>query len=169
MDQSKYLPYIPTGVRTFGPMMRKYAHPHELQLAIDQYFDMCERGKKPYTISGLQLGLGISSGTMKRMMEMPDYAELIEYARQIIVEQVESKLLEGQVQPQGLMFWLKNKADYVDKTEIEHSGDIGIAKAIQEARQRVRERLAADESDNVIDIETKMTVTSEKVALHGAG
>jgi len=102
-----------------------------------------------------------------KLSKYPEFKDLIEWARSIIIEQVESKLLEGDIQPNGLMFWLKNKADYVDKTEVEHSGDIGIAKAMQEARRRVRDRQLADDSGKVIDITDRLNSSAIEAVANG--
>lgn len=138
---------IPTGVRSFGGCRRKYNTAAEMSVVIEAYFDMCERKGKPYTTYGLAVALGLSYRGLRELKKHPEFKDVLEYAWNVVIDQVEARIIEGQVNPTGLAFWLKNKADFADKTEVDLTGEIGIFQAVQAARARVQRALISD--DNV--------------------
>jgi len=100
-----------------------YNDPKKLQLACDKFFEDCKGNNDPVTITGLALSLGFC--TRKSLL---DYAEKIEFVNIIkraklkVENEYEKKLYSGQ--PTGSIFALKNM-DWHDKSEIDHSGNIG--------------------------------------------
>lgn len=43
---------------------RKYKNVEEMKILIDEYFDICNKGRIPYTVSGLARHLGLSRKTL---------------------------------------------------------------------------------------------------------
>jgi len=154
------LPQIPTGTRGFmhrDGRARKFLDPDELLVRFCEYFDMCERNGKPYTMTGLSLCLGVSPHTLLDYEKLKEFNPVIRWAKSVIIDQVEARILEGLVNPMGLALWLKNYADYKDKSEVQHTGEISLSTRIQEARRRVKGKMEADAQlpapQNVIEAE----------------
>jgi hypothetical protein len=130
----------------------KYKTAAELQSKIEDYFDSCWIEKitqvtdidgkitesnvryqeKPYTIAGLASYLGFTSRQSLLNYDINiKFLDIIKRAKFKIEANVEEYLLEGK-NAAGPIFWLKNHADYKDKQEIEHSGELGIKQLLQE-------------------------------------
>lgn len=128
----------PTGIRIYGYHPTRFASAADMAVAIERYFDLCEMLGKPYTMYGLALALGYNKSNFDYIETHPEFRDVVSWAKTIVIEQTESRLLQAEVPSSGLAFWMKNNANYVDKVEVEHSGDIGIAQAMREARERVK-------------------------------
>ena len=103
----------------------KYESVEQLQEAIDRYFDQfrSDLGGHP-TMSGLAYFLGFSD-----RQSLYDYKGREEFSCTIkrALLRIES-LHEGNLfhpSASGSIFWLKNR-DWKDKTETQHSGEIGL-------------------------------------------
>lgn len=112
-----------------GGRPAKYTDPLELAEAIDDYFNSLvidEEHAKPPTMAGLALALGYSNRRSIYDAEArnDEFSLLIKKARITIENYWESKLA-GQACT-GAIFWLKNHADYKDKTQQELSTPEGI-------------------------------------------
>ena len=106
---------------------RKYKNAEEMKIVIDEYFDMCNATKCPYTVAGLARYLGL---TRKSLLEYQknygtDYAMVIEDAKTRIEEFVEACLFKSGIAT-GVIFNLKNNFGWNDKQEVEHSGDMNV-------------------------------------------
>jgi len=122
----------------------KYKTREELQAKIDEYFDSCWVDKitqvtdkdgnitesnvryqnRPYTIMGLALALGMTRETLCQYAKDGRFSDIVKKAKQTVEMYVEEMLLEGK-NAAGPIFWLKNHAEYRDKTEQEHTGKDG--------------------------------------------
>lgn len=106
---------------------RKYKNAEEMKLVIEEYFDMCNNNRRPYTVAGLARHLGL---TRKSLLEYQkkyggEYAVIIEDAKTRIEEFVEACLFKSGIAT-GTIFNLKNNFGWSDKQEVEHSGDVNI-------------------------------------------
>ena len=100
--------------------------PNELIEYIEQYITRCDTHQKaelffgkikwvpdpiPYTIEGLAHHLGIHRTTLKEFKEM-------------VLRNLAERALMGNTHASFTMFLLKNNYGFVDKKEIEHTGDV---------------------------------------------
>ena len=96
----------------------KFATPEAMQVAIDNYFAICEEKNQPPTITGLALSLGF----MDRQ-SLLDYADRDEFsctvrvAKSRVEASIEAGLLKG-YNPSGAIFNLKNNFKWNDKSEV---------------------------------------------------
>ena len=137
------VPITPTGSRLQYRLRSnmKFQDPGEMLTMFEDYFARCDAEGRPYTMMGLHL----CTFTTKQMLwdyekKYPEFKEVIRWARLMVIEQVESRLIEGNCQPTGLIIWLKNWAEYKDKSEVEHTVNAGLAAQLQEARKRIAEQ-----------------------------
>ena len=106
---------------------RKYKNAEEMKLIIDEYFDMCNNNRRPYTVSGLARHLGLTRKTLLEYQKKygGEYAVIIEDAKTRIEEFVEACLFKSGIAT-GTIFNLKNNFGWSDKQEVEHSGDANV-------------------------------------------
>jgi len=95
---------------------RKYETPEQLKDKIDEYFGICEAQKRSYTITGLARHLGLDRKGLIEYKGRPEYSNTIKEALWKLQEYIETKLIEGR-NTIAMIFWLKNNADWADKTE----------------------------------------------------
>ena len=101
----------------------KYTTVEEMNSLIEGYFDSCS-DESPPLISGLAYALDMSTESLRRY-EMDDvFCATIKKAKQRVEMAMEKRLY--QPSPVGVIFGLKNNFGWKDKTETEHSGNVGI-------------------------------------------
>ena len=121
------LPMVPTGARFLSTPLfkRKYETPGAMRTVCEAYFDLCDRNEKPYTMAGLSLALGITPNKITWNTQQGNaYSEVLLWAKGVIVDQVEARVIEGQANPYGLVMWLKNHAGYQDKVSVEQTNPV---------------------------------------------
>ena len=93
----------------------------------DEYFDICDRENRPYTIPGLAYHLGfIDRHAVINYQGKPDFAATVKKARMRIERQRIEKLVSGQGSCPGQIFDLKNNFDYKDKSEVDQNSKISF-------------------------------------------
>jgi hypothetical protein len=118
-----------------------YNSPEDLEKAILEYYKECKDNKKTIitkegkeikisfplipTIAGLAYHLGIDRHTIYNYEKRDEYFHTIKKARDYILSQMESSLMNSDGNVTGKIFLAKNYG-YTDKKEIEHSGDLNI-------------------------------------------
>lgn len=127
-------------MKNLGGRPPKYKKREDLQYKIDEYFESCWIDKitqvtdkdgnitesnvryqnRPYTIMGLALHLGMTRETLCQYAKDGRFSDIVKKAKQTVEMYVEEMLLVGK-NAAGPIFWLKNHADYKDKTEQEHT------------------------------------------------
>lgn len=116
----------------------KFRSAKALQMKIDEYFDSCDNNTapvmtktgaivdmpspKPYTITGLALALDTSRQTLLNYAEREEYFDTIRKAKLRIENYVEESLWTPKI-TSGVIFNLKNNFGWVDKQNVEHSGE----------------------------------------------
>jgi len=90
----------------------------DLSLVIKAYFQECINENRPPTMSGLAMTLGTTRHELiTAEHNNPEFQTILQLARQTIIEYVEELLIAGKP-PQGLIFWLKNNDQWIDRTEV---------------------------------------------------
>lgn len=104
----------------------KYKTPEELVEIITDYFKNCEKKRRPYTISGLALHIGLSTETLRRYEKEygdTEYADIIKRAKQT-VEVYTAEATFDNKKFQGAKFNLQNNFGWSDKQDTNLSGEI---------------------------------------------
>ena len=98
----------------------KYKTKEELQEAIDNYFIMCDEQKRPYTITGLGLAVGLDRQQLLEYGERDEFVDTIKNAKQKVHNFVEEHLFCSGITT-GVIFNLKNNFGWQDKTEVNNN------------------------------------------------
>lgn len=104
----------------------KYKTPEELVSVIKQYFDDCDRRKKPYTMSGLALFIGLTTQRLRdyeKNYKGTEYAEIIERAKQTIETYTAEATFDNK-KFQGAKFNLQNNFGWSEKQDTNISGEV---------------------------------------------
>lgn len=102
----------------------------------DRHGNIMKAQTKPFSITGLALACDTTRETLCEYERKPGFVDTIKKAKEKVANYAEEQCLTAR-NPAGAIFIAKNHG-FRDKTEIEHSGDIGIADRIQRARDRVK-------------------------------
>lgn len=110
-------------------LYKLYSTSEQLQNTINEYFNNKDKQKKPYTLTGLYLALGLDNETFNNYIRMFDnlknenekkeyeYFAIIKNAKEKILESHETQLLAGTGSTVGTIFYMKNNYNYKDKNE----------------------------------------------------
>lgn len=104
----------------------KYKTPEELVDVITCYFNECDMYKKPYTISGLALYLGLTTETIRKYEKNygdTEFAEIIKIAKQT-VEAYTAEATFDNKKFQGAKFNLENNFGWSNKQDTNLSGEV---------------------------------------------
>jgi len=124
--------------------------PEEMQTAIDIYFETRKTEKRPITIMGLALALGMTRQGLLEYGAKDEFSDTVYRAKALVVDSVEEMLFTGQPAA-GPCFWLKNNADYKDKQEVAHTGADGLPLTVIVHRGADRPQIA---DETIPDAET---------------
>jgi len=86
----------------------------ELEEACADYFETMRKQKRPTTMSGLAVHLGVDRRTLIRYGEHPDFCRTIKRARAQIEADMEEGALTGQINPTVFIFSAKNNFGYTN-------------------------------------------------------
>jgi len=103
-------------------MRASFSSPKELEKKIKEYYEYCDKFKKPLTIAGLAVFLGVDRNTVYNYQKKGDeYFRIIKKARDKVLASLEERAVtKGNA---GVIFILKNYG-YTDKQEISYSKEI---------------------------------------------
>lgn len=109
--------------------------PQEIFNISHDYFSECLYSLKTPTSTGLALKLAL---TRKELLELKNQTHTpqgraLNMAISIVVDMVERQLINSKAGQPGLIFWLKNVDDWVDKTEV-----VSTKKTMKEFLQDLR-------------------------------
>ncbi len=122
----------------------KYLHP-DYPLAIEQICNtIMDEMKTGSTRNQVATKLGIARSTFEEWAKRPEFESTIQKAETASVaywDAVSKQAALGEINanPAVLIFNLKNRAGYVDKQEIKHENNPGLAALLQDAVNRVRD------------------------------
>lgn len=103
----------------------KFKTPEILAELVDDYFEYQKKRKRPFTISGLALWLGVSHKTIMNYSKKESYAGIIAYAKLKVMNYLEEKSLTVRF-PAAYIFNLKANFGFQDRVEVEHNGNVSI-------------------------------------------
>lgn len=98
-----------------------YNSVEELEKDINNYFKMCDKREKPYTMSGLALALDMSRQSLINYSKDEEFFDTIKKAKQRVETQLEENALFNKANPTFTIFNLKNNFNWKDKQEHEIS------------------------------------------------
>lgn len=104
----------------------KYKTPEELVKVITDYFKDCDAKRKPYTISGLALYIGLTTNRLREYEKNypgTEYAEIIERAKQTIETYTAEATFDNK-KFQGAKFNLQNNFGWAEKQDTKLSGEV---------------------------------------------
>lgn len=115
----------------------KYKDVNELEKAINQYFDNCDKDGRPYTMSGLAYHLGIDRATLVRYGDRDLFANLIKKAKSRVESYLEEHLYRlGN--NSGIIFNLKNNYGWRDTVEVKTDEETSKLDELIEALKDVK-------------------------------
>lgn len=115
---------LPQTITKVGrPMLWK--DPEQLQSLIEEYYKECKEREVPITMAGLAVALYCDRGTLINYSRKDQFFSVIKRARELVNAKLEEHLMSGKP-PIGAIFLGKNNFGYVDKQEVEHSGEMSI-------------------------------------------
>ena len=113
-----------------------------------EYFMSCVEHKSSPTMTGLALRLGTTRQELNTLeREDPLINKALTKARQIVTEYVERLLLTNKSSAVGLMFWLKNNDEWVDKHEVTQT-----RQSMGDFLKQLKKRENPDDPDSPITI-----------------
>lgn len=104
----------------------KYKTPEELVEVIKNYFNDCDIKRKPYTVSGLALYIGLTTQRLRNYEKNypgTEYAEIIERAKQTIETYTAEATFDNR-RFQGAKFNLQNNFGWSEKQDTKLSGEV---------------------------------------------
>lgn len=152
-----------------GHRPRKWTDLDLFQQRIDQFFSECDAGKRPPSVTGLAMSLSISREQLLRYEdERPGYSEAVKKARERIQRGIEEAIIEGGKAGKnvvGLIFWLKNNANWRDVMGLEHTGADGapLEMSSLEVAARISTILEIARTKREQDAQAAQKVLPEKI------
>lgn len=102
----------------------KFKNEKELKTKIESYFKLCDKKKKPYTISGLALHLDVDTDTLRNYEKRAEFFGTVNRARQMCENFIEEGLLMNKINPSAGNFNLKNNYGWEDRTKVDNSHSV---------------------------------------------
>lgn len=107
------------GLSDWSKPPQKIEEPQEIFNISHDYFSECHYSLKVPTFTGLALKLGLSPNELRQMRKSnTPQGRALSLAVSIIVDMVERELITSKAGHPGLIFWLKNIDEWVDKSEV---------------------------------------------------
>lgn len=121
----------------------KFKTNEELEKAIAEYFEYCEKSSKPMTMSGLAVGLGVNRQTLLNYSKDEEFFGTIKKAKAVCERYAEEYLFSGK-HVAGAIFNLKNNYSWKDKSESDINVTktldlVGLLRAVNERRKNKNE------------------------------
>ena len=118
----------------------KFENKEILDAVIEAYFDEMDKQKRPYTMSGLALHLGVTRELLVRYSKDDKFHDSIAHAKQRCEAYAEEGLFKQSGQVNGIIFNLKN--NYKDWKD-EHTQRQVIESVSDEVKDRKKKALEA--------------------------
>ena len=114
----------------------------KLEKDIESYFKLCDKKKKPYTLSGLAYALDMDRKSLYNYSKDDKFFPTIKKAKQKIEQQLEENLYRlGN--NSGIIFNLKNNFNWKDSVEVVDNNELSKVKELlnkieQEAKNDIK-------------------------------
>lgn len=114
----------------------------EMEKDIESYFKLCDKKKKPYTLSGLAYALDMDRKSLYNYSKDDKFFPTIKKAKQKIEQQLEENLYRlGN--NSGIIFNLKNNFNWKDSVEVVDNNELSkveelLNKIEQEAKNDIK-------------------------------
>lgn len=97
--------------------MLKYTTVEDLKTLVDEYFEVCDKTGRPYSMGGIAYFLGMTRSTLVGYAKKDEFYDVLDDARNRVAAFVEEQLF---INPRtaGIIFNLKNNFGWNDKQEI---------------------------------------------------
>jgi hypothetical protein len=103
---------------------RSFKNAEEMKQRIYDYFKWASDNSKTLTIGRLALYLGMGREEVVNYSGEGKYAENLNYAKDVILADMEERLASGNGSTNGITFLIKNNFGYKDKKDVDHTGHI---------------------------------------------
>ena len=117
-----------------GPK-RKYT-PTRMKNEINKYFGWCEEHDEIPSIKGLMIHCKMYKDSFYRYIKVPEYSDLLEHARLIIVNWAETDVYNTKGMAAGKIAYMKNVHSWADKLDTNNVTETRVV-TVDEARARI--------------------------------
>lgn len=93
----------------------------EFQSKVDNYFAICDKSHKIYSICELACHLDMDRSSLQNYSKEKEFFPIIKKARERVEASLERSMLDSEKAPVGVIFALKNHYKWTDKQEIENT------------------------------------------------
>jgi hypothetical protein len=146
---------------------KAFATVEALEAACDEYFEKMQKEKRPTTMSGLAVHLGVDRTTLFNYSKDDEYFNTIKRAKARVEANMEEGALTGQLNPTVTIFSMKNNFGY--------SNDGGVADSPPPAQvtNNTQVNVVADSSqgrqiaDKFVDFFSKQTIQAQPDIIEG--
>jgi len=114
---------------------KKYT-PTRMKNAINKYFEVCEKEDDVPSIKGLMIHLNMYKDVFYKYLEYPEFTNIMEHARMIMVNWCESDLYRSKGIAAGKIAYMKNVHDWTEKVEQNQNINQRIT-TVDEARAKI--------------------------------
>lgn len=108
-----------------------FPNPETLRKQINAYFEVCELKKKPLTVPGLALAIGVRTSALMAYSPIDPkwsgHRKLIEFAVQRIESWMADSLCTGTGSTKGREFLAQNTLNYANKSQVNSTGTLEIS------------------------------------------
>lgn len=106
------------------PRPKLYNNVEDMQKDIDEYFKLCDKKDKPYTMSGLANALNMSRQSLINYSKDSEFFDTIKKARSEVEQQLEENALMGKANSTFTIFNLKNNYGWRDTVEVKNDNEL---------------------------------------------
>lgn len=114
----KIPPGIPDKPKHPGGRPRKVSSPAVMQRAFDKYFKRQDKEKRPYTVVGIAIAVGLTRKGLCEYNAYPEFSATLMHAKARIEEQRSESLVEAGSQVNGIKFDLENNFGWSTKQDV---------------------------------------------------
>lgn len=101
-----------------------YAELEPFKKKVDEFFELCDKTERPYTISGLCLHLDITRETLCNYEKKEKFFDTIKKAKLRVENYVEENSIQGKLNPTMSIFNLKNNFGWKDRLETDTDKEV---------------------------------------------
>lgn len=152
----------------------KGGEPHEafrsasiMRRRVNEYFDDRDFKKKPYTVPGLALHLGLRTKVLMNYqysLEHADYQRVIDYALQRIEAYTAEQLMTSKGSTRGIEFLMQNNQGYANKSDVSSKTELELTE-----KEKIRQLPDTEIQKRMGNILPLLQKATEKKMAEGGG